>query len=336
MLEGFVKDPEAAGLNATEAKRLYDDLQIRYTRLCNIRARYRAFIIDEAQDNSAQQWRLLGRLWGPRNLPEGHTVPNTPWQPTVCCVGDRKQSIYAFRQAQVSGFVDFGNALRDINTHEFHSEPALTRKPELRRQNAARDPRYSADGGFATATDLPESRSKSDAAWQRFDEPEKGSSKPVDALSRSQGHVELVVNYRTAGPLLNQMNDWWEDLFSPNHDRFPGDWYARPQALIPARKEAEGRFEWLLPASVPHSGHPDDDLTQSLDPFSTGASSEMENALIAARIRALIDGQPTRVGETIQPEHPALSPGDILVLLPSRTHLGDLMARLEGWNSREC
>ena len=91
---------------------------------------------------------------------------------------------------------------------------------------------------------------------------------------------------------------------SPDHDRFPGDWYARPQALIPARKEAEGRFEWLLPASVPHSGHPDDDLTQSLDPFSTGTSSEMENALIAARIRALIDGQSTRVGETIQPEHP--------------------------------
>ena len=329
LLEGFVNNPEGAGLNAAEAKRLYDDLQIRYTRLCNIRARYRAFIIDEAQDNSAQQWRLLGRLWGPRNLPEGHTVPNTPWQPTVCCVGDRKQSIYAFRQAQVSGFVDFGNALRDINTHEFHSEPALTRKPELRRQNAARDPRYSADGGFATATDLPESRSKSDAAWQRFDEPEKDSTNPVDTLARSQGHVELVVNYRTAGGLLNQMNDWWDDLFSPNHDRFPGDWYARPQALIPARKEAEGRFEWLLPASVPHSGHPDDDLTRSLDPFSTGASSEMENALIAARIRALIDGQPTRVGETIQPELPALSPGDILVLLPSRTHLGDLMARLE-------
>ena len=74
-----------------EAKRLYDDLQIRYTIVQSIRARYRAFIIDEAQDNSAQQWRLLGRLWGPRNLPEGHTVPNTPWQPTVDInVGDRK------------------------------------------------------------------------------------------------------------------------------------------------------------------------------------------------------------------------------------------------------
>ena len=67
--------------------------------------------------------------------------------------------------------------------------------------------------------------------------PKKAVPKPVDALSRSQGHVELVVNYRTAGSLLNQMNDWWEDLFSPDHDRFPGDWYARPQALIPARKK---------------------------------------------------------------------------------------------------
>ena len=55
----------------------------------------------------------------------------------------------------------------------------------------------------------------------------------------------------------------------------------------------------------------------------------MENALITARIRALIDGQSTRVGEVIQPEQSAISPGDILVLLPSRTHLGYLMARLE-------
>ena len=111
-----------------------------------------------------------------------------------------KQSIYAFRQAQVSGFVDFENALRDINTHEFHSEPALTRKPELRRQNAARDPQYSADGGFATATDLPESRSKSDAAWQRFDEPEKGSSNyPLIHFLVRKDMLNLV-NYRTAGP----------------------------------------------------------------------------------------------------------------------------------------
>ena len=329
LMEGFARDPQASGLDAKETARLLDDLQIRYARLRDIRSRYRAFIIDEAQDNSAQQWRLLGRLWGQRSLSEGHPSPETPWEPTICCVGDRKQSIYAFRQAQVSGFVDFGRALRLTNEHELHSLPALTRAPELRRENAARDPRYGADGGFATASDLPESRSKAEGAWVRFDQVEKGSTKPVDATARAQGHVELVVNYRTAGDLLHRMNDWWEDIFSPDHDRFPGDWYARPQSLIPARAKAEGRFEWLAPARISGSGHPSTDLTTSLDPFSSGTSKEMENALIAARIRALIDGEQTRVGETKQPTMEPLNPGEILVLLPSRSNLDDLMSRLE-------
>jgi len=329
LMEGFVKDPKSAGMDSKEAKRLLEDLQKRYSRLREIRSRYRAFIIDEAQDNSAQQWRLLGRLWGQRKLPDGAPSPDTPWEPTICCVGDRKQSIYAFRQAQVSGFVDFGNALRNMNEHEFHSLPALTRSPELRRQNAARDPRYSADGGFATASDLPESRSKAEGAWIRFDEMEKDSSSPIDVSARSQGHVELVVNYRTAAGLLNRMNDWWEDVFSPEHDRFPGDWYARPQSLIPFRAEEEGRFEWLVPASLSKTGHPNPDLSTPLDPFSSGSSKEMENALITARIRALLDGRTTSVGEIEQTGCEQYSPGEILVLLPSRATLDDLMTRLE-------
>jgi len=329
LMEGFVKDPKSAGLDSKEAQRLLEDLQKRYSRLQVIRSRYRAFIIDEAQDNSAQQWRLLGRLWGQRNLPDGTPSPDTPWEPTICCVGDRKQSIYAFRQAQVSGFVNFGNALRNMNEHEYHSLPALTRSPELRRQNAARDPRYSADGGFATASDLPESRSKAEGAWIRFDEMEEDSSSPIDVSARSQGHVELVVNYRTAAGLLNRMNDWWEDVFSPTHDRFPGDWYARPQALIPSRAEEEGRFEWLVPASLSKTDHPNSDLSTPLDPFSSGSSKEMENALITARIRALLDGTTTSVGEIEQTECGQYSPGEILVLLPSRSTLDDLMTRLE-------
>ena len=329
LMEGFARDPKTSGLDVKETARLLEDLQIRYARLRDIRSRYRAFIIDEAQDNSAQQWRLLGRLWGQRSMPDGHSPPDTPWEPTVCCVGDRKQSIYAFRQAQVSGFVDFGRALRFINEHEFNSIPALTRAPELRRKNAARDPRYGADGGFSTASDLPESRSRAEGAWVRFDQVEKGSSKSVDAAARSQGHVELVVNYRTAGNLLNRMNEWWEDVFSPEHDIFPGDWYARPQSLLPARANAAGQVEWLAPARIPGSGHPSPDLTTTLDPFSFGTSSEMENALIAARIRALIDGKQTRVGEEEQPALEPMNPGEILILLPSRSHLEDLMNRLE-------
>jgi superfamily I DNA/RNA helicase len=329
-MEGFVAEPARAALTAEEATRLFEDLHNRFMRLGEIRARYRAFIIDEAQDNSAQQWRLLGRLWGDRTLPEGREPPDTPWQPTVCCVGDRKQSIYAFRQAQVSGFVDFGRELRLTNVHEMASIPALTRSPTLRRPDAARDPRYVADGGFATAAELPDSRGSAAGAWVRFDTPENDELVSSDkVLERSEGHIELVTNYRTAGNLLRRMNGWWEDLFSEDHDRFPGDWYARPQRLVPSREQAVGSFEWLLPARVEHEGHPDPDLANPLDPFRSGTTPEMENALIAARIRALLDGAPTRVGEHELEPFDRLMPADILVLLPSRSNLPDLMTRLE-------
>ena len=55
----------------------------------------------------------------------------------------------------------------------------------------------------------------------------------------------------------------------------------------------------------------------------------MENALIAARIRALIDGTQARIGEDMQPTMEPLTPSEILVLLPSRSNLDDLMSRLE-------
>ena len=80
------------------------DLERRFQVLKSIRRRFRAFIIDEAQDNSNQQWRMLSRLWGEREAQEGDPdPPDSPWQPTICWVGDQKQRIYGFRQAQVSG-----------------------------------------------------------------------------------------------------------------------------------------------------------------------------------------------------------------------------------------
>ncbi|HIE81939.1 MAG TPA: hypothetical protein EYQ07_05390, partial [Candidatus Poseidoniales archaeon] len=101
-------------------------------------------IIDEAQDNSPLQWRLLSRLWGPREIRTDEVEePDTDWQPTICYVGDMKQSIYAFRQAEVAGFRLYANRLRRINEAEFQNIPVLTRAPELRREDASRDPRYS-------------------------------------------------------------------------------------------------------------------------------------------------------------------------------------------------
>lgn len=326
----------AQGLSVEEITALHQDLVERWARLKQIRARYRAFIIDEAQDNSSQQWRLLYRLWGERELSDSRPRPDTSWEPTVCCVGDRKQSIYAFRQARVSGFIEFGHNLRSINQHEFACVPELTRLPELRRAEEARDPRYADDGSFVTAAEMTASRGIAEDAWVRYDVAEDDSTLPaVESRARSEGHVELVVNYRSAGDLLESMNDWWDGLFDESHDGLPGDWYARSQSLVPFRSGACGRLEWLLPATEESPDHPEEDLNVALDPFRSGTLQQRENALIAARIQALVEGRETRViaeGEPawhdVEPLE-AIPPEDIMVLLPSRGALADLNQRLQ-------
>ena len=58
-------------------------------------------LVDEFQDTSRAQWELISLLiaaWG-----EGAGLAHTgPLKPSVFIVGDRKQSIYRFRDADVS------------------------------------------------------------------------------------------------------------------------------------------------------------------------------------------------------------------------------------------
>jgi ATP-dependent helicase/nuclease subunit A len=65
-----------------------------------LEARYHHVLVDEFQDTNASQWRLVARLveaWG-----EGIGLAHDgPLQPSIFIVGDRKQSIYAFRDADV-------------------------------------------------------------------------------------------------------------------------------------------------------------------------------------------------------------------------------------------
>lgn len=319
------------GLSVTELEALQADLAERLARVKEIRARYRAFIIDEAQDNSARQWRLMHRLWGERALPEGWSRIEAEWQPTVCCVGDRKQSIYAFRQAEVAGFVDFIETLRRINREEYLNLTALTRAPSLRDTEAARDPRYVNQGAFRTAGEFATKLSVAEEAWVSFAIDENGDTYSADeVLARREGHVELVVNYRTHGALLEAMNDWWVDIFSPRHNRFEGDWYADPQSLIPHHAHAEGHLEWLLPGPREVTTDPPEELTTPLDPFEVGDVKQQENALIASRIQSLVLGTPVQVGETELPAEAPVRPRDILVLLPSRGNVVDMMRRLDG------
>jgi ATP-dependent helicase/nuclease subunit A len=98
-----------------------------------LEARYHHVLVDEFQDTSRAQWELVELLiasWG-----EGAGLAHSgPLQPSVFIVGDRKQSIYAFRDADVSVLREAGRHLellrpdgdvRRTISRSFRSVPAL-------------------------------------------------------------------------------------------------------------------------------------------------------------------------------------------------------------------
>jgi len=97
-----------------------------------LEARYRHLLVDELQDTSRAQWdlvTLLVRSWG-----EGFGAAADALPPSIFVVGDRKQSIYGFRDADVSVLDDaaeFVSGLRaDEGTRQaisvsFRAAPAL-------------------------------------------------------------------------------------------------------------------------------------------------------------------------------------------------------------------
>ncbi len=74
-------------------------------------------LIDEAQDNSPEQWELIDRLASEFTVGQGAQADK---QRTIFVVGDKKQSIYSFQGADPDGFdrmkADFAARLASVNT----------------------------------------------------------------------------------------------------------------------------------------------------------------------------------------------------------------------------
>jgi ATP-dependent helicase/nuclease subunit A len=88
-----------------------------------LEARYRHVLVDEFQDTSRAQWDLVRQLvksWG-----EGFGAADDAIAPSVFIVGDRKQSIYGFRDADVA-LVDEAAAFIDALRPEGKVRQAIT------------------------------------------------------------------------------------------------------------------------------------------------------------------------------------------------------------------
>jgi ATP-dependent helicase/nuclease subunit A len=95
-----------------------------------LQARYHHVLVDEFQDTSRQQWRLVELLlsaWG-----EGEGIADAPT--SIFIVGDRKQSIYRFRHAEVTLLEEAGRTItalrpgrakRQAITTSFRAVPEL-------------------------------------------------------------------------------------------------------------------------------------------------------------------------------------------------------------------
>jgi len=110
-------------------RRMEEFAQSRY----RLESRYHHVLVDEFQDTSRAQWELVSLLiqaWG-----EGAGLAHSgPLQPSIFIVGDRKQSIYSFRDADVSVLQDAarhlevlrpGGDVRRSISRSFRSVPSL-------------------------------------------------------------------------------------------------------------------------------------------------------------------------------------------------------------------
>jgi ATP-dependent exoDNAse (exonuclease V) beta subunit len=331
---------------------VYHDLMHRYDVIKSLRRKFRIFIIDEYQDTNPQQFRLLSRLFGRRKLDTGELpLPVSSWDPTVCVVGDLKQSIFRFRQAQVTVMLKTIQTICQINKIEMDNEQRLInlRKKQGVSEGWGRDPRPIISkiktDQFVTGDVFAEKFEGSNENILTFSLGDNDEILDSEIqLERQHGYLQLSTNYRTNGKLLLTLNEIFEDLFSEKYDFISGNWHARAQSLQPSKEleNEEGKIEWIVPVLSENENLKINDLSIPLDPFIKSNRSkpyEREHELLAARLHSLIHGYEHRIlsgddekQEWVKlPADEKIVPEDIMILVQKRTHIDDLMARLSNW-----
>ena len=89
-----------------------------------LESRYEHVLVDEFQDTSRAQWRLVRELV--RAWAAGEGLSHGPIPPSIFIVGDRKQSIYGFRDAEVT-VLDAAAQFVDALRPESPARAAITR-----------------------------------------------------------------------------------------------------------------------------------------------------------------------------------------------------------------
>jgi ATP-dependent helicase/nuclease subunit A len=91
-----------------------------------LESRYHHLLVDEFQDTSDAQWRLVWQLV--QSWREGRGVAeDLPLEPTIFVVGDRKQSIYGFRDADVGVLLRAAGHVADLRPGQGDVRHAIRR-----------------------------------------------------------------------------------------------------------------------------------------------------------------------------------------------------------------
>lgn len=164
------------------------------TFLNNVQNYYRAAIIDEFQDTDALQWNIFRRLF----LPD-----NQNWKGFLYLVGDPKQSIYSFRQADIYTYLSAVQALG--SSHCFTLDVNYRSHPKLvEGLNAL----FSAEN-IPSLIPLP--KNKSHLSYK----PVKAHDFPMPLAEDGKGAIHFFISGQSKEKKLTKLEDHESEFFFP-------------------------------------------------------------------------------------------------------------------------